>query len=275
MKKPTAISPQPTVISHRPDLALARLSAVGCWLAVLGAAACNEIGVPLRPAIYAHSLIVSDVVQFDTTVDGVAYFAGDTITDTVHFSWPASRLPVKIWVQDTVGLPHDVDAAIAAWKNVLVYGEIGATIVSDSTKADIIVRGSTPLPLPAPRAGARLSAIPPLAACEGVTDVFISAPDHTKLWLPIRVYVNPKYPLDVAGTRECLARVTIHELGHALGLFQHSPNPDDIMYAFPDSSVHAPSDADAATILYLYHRTPGLRPVLGADTLPPAPAPSP
>ncbi len=251
--------------------------ALGRWGAgaviALTLAACNEIGVPLRPAIYAHSLIVTDVVQVDTTIDGVAYFTGDTITDTVHFAWPPSKLPVKIWVQDTAGLPQDVDHAIAEWKNVLMYGEIGATIVSDSTKADIIVHGTPPLPIPSPRAFERLNAAP--AACEGGTDVFISAPDHTKLWLPIRVYVIPKYPLDVAGTRECLARVTIHELGHALGLFKHSPNPDDIMYAFPDTSVHAPSDADAATILYLYHRTAGLRPALGADTLPPAPAPSP
>ena len=58
--------------------------ALGRWGAgaviALTLAACNEIGVPLRPAIYAHSLIVTDVVQVDTTIDGVAYFGAGTKT---------------------------------------------------------------------------------------------------------------------------------------------------------------------------------------------------
>jgi predicted Zn-dependent protease len=239
---------------------------VGCGLALLSTA-CNEIGAPLRAASYGYALIVSDVVVVDTTVDSVDYFTGDTITDTVRFSWPPSALPVKIWVQDTVGLPEDMEHAITGWKHVLVYGEIAATIVSDSNGADIIVRGSQPLPAPTARPFERLGANP--AACEGGTDVFVSAPDHTKLWLPIRMYVIPKYPISDTATQSCLARVTMHELGHALGLFKHSPDPADLMYTFP--SVDGPSESDAATILYLYHQPSQLRPRPWTDTLPPVP----
>jgi predicted Zn-dependent protease len=240
------------------------LLAVGCGLV----ASCNEISGPIRPPAYGYSLPVSDVVQQDTTIDGVEYFAGDTITDTLDFAWPHSALPIKIWVHDTLDLPHDVQLAIAAWKNVLVYGEVGATIVGDSLDADIIMRGGAPPPTAAP-AGTRLfsfSSVP--AACEGRTDVYISAPDHTKLWTPIRVYLTPKFLPDLPLTKDCLARVTIHELGHALGLFRHSPDPEDIMYSFPDTSVHAPSEGDAATILQLYHQQSDLRPAVGRDTLP-------
>jgi len=245
-------------------LATIALLAVGCWLS----ASCNEISGPIRPSAYGYSMIVSDMVQQDTVIDGVEYFTGDQITDTVDFAWPHSALPIKIWVHDTLGLPHDVQLAIAAWKNVLVYGEVGATIVHDSLDADIIVRGSAPAPAPAPAGTRHLAFSVNPAACEGGTDVFVSAPDHTKLWTPIRVYVLPKFAPDLPVTKDCLARVTIHELGHALGLFRHSPDPEDIMYSFPDTSVHAPSDGDAATILQLYHQQSDLRPALGRDTLP-------
>ncbi len=76
---------------------------------------CNTIGVPFRTGFYGYSIIVTDVVVVDTTIDGIDYIGGDTLTDTLDFAWPPSALPVRIWVQDTAGLPGDVDAAIAAF----------------------------------------------------------------------------------------------------------------------------------------------------------------
>jgi len=244
--------------------AMVGLLAVGCWLA----AACTEISAPLRGDVYGRSIIVVDVVAQDTTIDGHFYPQDSIVTDTVDFAWRAHDLPIKIWVQDTAGLPDDIRNAVAAWQRVLIFGEVAVSYVNDSTAADIIVRGSAPAPLlltPAGVTGVRFHSAP--AACEGGTDIYISAPDHTKLWTPIRVYVIPKFPLADPITQECLARVAIHELGHALGLFRHSPNPDDIMYSFPDTSVNAPSDADAATVQFLYHQTPDLRAVPASDSM--------
>lgn len=265
MNQPTATSRQPTANDRVPRTRALGLWAVGCGLAAL--AACNEIGSPLRLGYYGYSLIVSDFVVVDTTIDGTKYIGGTTQTDTVDFAWPSSALPIKIWVQDTVGLPGHMAAAVAAWKNVLQYGEIAVGFVSDSGSADVIVRGSAPPPAPVAGGVRRLWAAASVpAACEGGTDIFVSAPDHTKLWTPIRVYVIPKFPLDDPETPPCLARVSMHELGHALGLFRHSPNAADLMYSFP--SADAPSEGDVTTILTLYHQRSDLRPVPAGDTLP-------
>lgn len=261
MNKPTADSRQPTPSSLR----LPRwLWAVGCGL-LLGS--CNEISSPLRGDIYGRSIIVEDVVAHDTVIDGVSYEMGEMVTDTVDFAWRSSDLPIRIWVQDTAGLPEDIRNAVTVWQGVLIFGELAVQYVSDSTQAQIIVRGSDPLPPPtAPRGVTAIRFHSAPAACEGGTDIYVSAPDHTKLWTPIRVYVLPKYLLTEQTTQDCLARVSIHELGHALGLFRHSPNTEDIMYTFP--SVDGPSEVDAATLQFLYHQTPDLRARPATDTIP-------
>lgn len=272
MSKPTADSRQPTA-DGRPrrtaNSIRAGLWAVGCGLATL--VACNEIAGPIRPDGYGYTLIVSDVVAQTDTIDGIIYTAGDTVTDTVDFKWPPSALPVKIWVEDTIGLPGHMSAAIGLWKQVLEYGEFDAVLTSDSSHADIIVRDQAPLGPVAPLGARRLAAS--TAACEGETDVEVSHPDHRRVWTPIRIYIVPKYLVSDTATVNCLARVSAHELGHAMGLFQHSPNPTDLMYAFP--SVDLPSAVDAATVIWVYHQPTKLRPRPATDSLLAAPKAAP
>jgi len=45
--------------------------------------------------------------------------------------------------------------------------------------------------------------------------------------------------------------MTIHEMGHSLGLVRHSPSTLDIMNGIP--TVSWPSDEDRRTIEVLYH----------------------
>lgn len=238
---------------------------------------CNEIAGPIRPDGYGYTLIARDVVATTDTIDGVIYTAGDTITDTVDFKWPASSLPVRIWAEsDSLALPSHFANAIATWKGILEYGEFDGVMVGDSGQADIIVRDTPAPPLSLSRTGDPGSppmAVPPPSACSGATDVKISAPDHRRLWLPIRVYVTAKFPIADTATIHCLARVAKHELGHAIGLFQHSPDNTDLMYSFP--SVDAPSDVDIATVLWVYHQSTKLRPAWPSETLSTAPRPGP
>ena len=224
-------------------------------LAAAGVFACTELNSPIRPARYAFAEVVTDSVTADTVVDGVNYPADTVVTDTVWFHWPQSSLPVKVWADTTLGLRDRVTRGLGLWKQILEYGEYDATLVSDSTTADVIVlAGVSPLPSARP---VRFHSMAP--QCSGETDFDISRPDHKKVILPVRVYVENKYSVDSASTQDCLDLTTAHELGHTLGLFQHSPDPADLMYA--DPQVSAPSAADASTVLFLYHYLPKLVPV--------------
>jgi predicted Zn-dependent protease len=206
------------------------------WTAVAFAAlslACSDIASPARDDFYDWRL-----VEPSPSGSGV---------DTISFHWPADRLPVRIWVEQTDPLPADVARAITIWRDGFLYGEYDATVVGDSTTADVVVRSGPP---PGPQLStARLgSALAP--QCAGATDVELSD-DHTQLLLPIRIYINPLLVAGAAGLEECLALTVVHELGHSLGIFRHSPNPADLMYLNP--TVQLPSERDRTTAEILYH----------------------
>jgi predicted Zn-dependent protease len=212
--------------SRRPALALATLTAL----------ACGDIAEPLRNDLYEWRLIVP---------------SGAT-ADTLHFHWGRSDLPVRVWVEPAENLPDLMQRAIDTWESVYLYREFQAQLVSDSTGADVLVR-ATPAPAKAQLGVTRLeSAMAP--ECSGATDLDVS-PDLSELRLPIRIYIEPVSG-DIPNLQRCLGLTTIHELGHALGIFAHSPNPTDIMYT--DPTVEQPSRLDRGTAEALYHLPPTL-----------------
>jgi tetratricopeptide (TPR) repeat protein len=52
-------------------------------------------------------------------------------------------------------------------------------------------------------------------------------------------------------SQEEMRTVCVHEFGHAIGLWGHSPHPGDICY--PTATVQQPSDRDIRTLQKLYH----------------------
>lgn len=217
---------------------------VSRWTAaalVVGGAACSDIAPPIRDTFYEWRLVVPKATG-----------SGD---DSLSFHWPQSRLPVRIWVEDAAGLPQDVPTAIAAWRAAFLYHEFDATVVSDSSTADVIVRAAG---VPGVQfARVRLhSALAP--QCTGATDLDISD-DHTQLQLPVRVYINPSAAPDDPALPGCLALTTTHELGHALGIWRHSVVATDLM--FTDPAVDAPSDRDLGTAELIYHSPANVVPV--------------
>ena len=198
--------------------------------------ACGDISAPQRTDVYDWRIFASKT-------------AGGGI-DTLTFHWPAAALPVRFWVEDSVGMPARVQRALDSWQASFLYGEFRGQIVSDSATADVIVR-----PIAAPGGGVELGSFF-APECRGATDLDIRNDDLHTLHLPVRVYVDPKFDAVAAGVSDCLDLTTIHEIGHALGIWQHSPQPGDIMYG--DPSVSAPSTRDRQTIERIYHNAPNV-----------------
>jgi len=171
--------------------------------------------------------------------------------DTLSFHWPENMLPVKIWVEDSLDMPAQVQQAITAWKSVFLYGEYDAILVSDSSSADVVVRVQTVPPLKSAAGLERLDAL--LPGCNGATDLDIdtlATPAHLRL--PVRIYLEPKYDPELTDLTECFQVVARHELGHSLGLFQHTAEPSDIMYGDPQATTFSVRDINTAQVLSHY-----------------------
>ena len=182
---------------------------------------CGEIGAPTRADIYEWRIIETP--------------------DTFAFHWPRESLPIRIWVQDIYDLPQHTQAAIEGWKEGFLYREWDAELVSDSATADVIVLSDFPL-------GPTIL-LASVTECEGYTDLALDT-DTGVLTLPIRIYVVPRFDPDLPATRACFGIVMYHEIGHALGIFRHSPNPADIMYFNPTAATPTQRDFQTAEVLY-------------------------
>ena len=197
---------------------------------------CADIAAPSRTIAYEWRRIVA-------TASG---------PDSLTFHWPQSRLPVRIWAEDTLNLPTHVQQGIRRWETAFLYGEFRGELVSDSSLADVIVTSGI-----APKGGFSVTRLESRMApeCQGATDIELDA-NGGQILPPIRVYVDPRFELTVPGVDACMALTTTHELGHSLGIFAHSPNTDDIMFA--DPVVEDLSPRDRATAELAYHTEPTL-----------------
>ena len=102
--------------------------------AVIVGLGCGDSAGPSTVAGYDWSLIVT-------------YDSAGPRMDTLSFHWPRSYLPVKIWVENQDELPTRVQEGIALWKTAFQSGEWDASIVADSTTADVIFRAAQPPPV--------------------------------------------------------------------------------------------------------------------------------
>jgi hypothetical protein len=189
---------------------------------LLGAIACAEPTTPARSGSYPFAL-----------------------NGTV-FHWPADRLPVRFYAVPAGNLPSLVQHSVTSWSGQFLYGEFTGVLVTDSTRADVVVAwsGSAPPDVP-PDTGTAV------AACDGVTTIPPVDSATRGYSAPFHVTLSVLSGFTAAQVGACVRRVATHELGHTLGLFQHSPDPGDIMFAQP--VVTEPSEHDRNTVELLYH----------------------
>ena len=204
-----------------------------------GGVSCADIAAPSRGNAYEWRRIVP---------------TGPGSADTLSFHWPRSRLPVRIWAQDSLNLPAGVQKGLAGWEATFLYGEFESELVSDSSTADVIVRVGS-----AVKGGFSIIRLASSLApeCQGGTDFDLPSGSN-QLVMPIRVFVNPRFDPAAPGVAECITLTTAHELGHAIGILTHSPDPADLMYG--DPVVSAPSSRDRSTAELAYHTEPTLLP---------------
>jgi len=195
-------------------------------------AGCQEPDVPERTQPYEFRLSPADPV----------------------FRWPVG-VPVRFWAEPSGALPEYVTTGMLSWANQFLYGEFYGELASDSLSADVLVSYQGGAPPDAP-----LTDDPPVQVCTGVTTIPTTQRDEDgrlRYTEPIRISVR-WFSADPSDIANCLQRVVAHEMGHALGIFSHSPTATDLM-ALP-VVVREPSRADRSTVQLLYHTVPNILP---------------
>lgn len=171
------------------------------------------------------------------------------------FRWPSGALPVRIWVAADDPRRPALIRAIDTWEDALRSNQFRATLVTSPGAADIVL-GAQPAGGRGSASRIRLEGV--ADGCFGFTDFSVDLEAGT-LTLPFRIEVTASPGVAAATLLSCYDATVLHELGHALGIFAHSPNANDVMHTDPTRATL--SGPDEATVAVLYGTDPTLVPV--------------
>ena len=215
-------------------------------LAALLASGCDSATVPERDRI--------EVYDFRLFIDN----------DSVVLRWPnASRIRVYLNPATNPALDPLLSEGFRigsmGWENAALYDDYIFAQVGVPQQADVIITWSgAPLPV-------ETAQCPPSGGFAFTT--FCVNPERTRLVpFPLRDTDMPSRVRFLVTIRESSATnaarvrsLVAHELGHVLGIVQHSPNPDDLMFTDP-LARQVPNARDRSTVQLLYQAVPAIVP---------------
>lgn len=206
--------------------------------------ACDAPTVPerLRQDVYDFRLITPAPKVLHWPVGTTVHVFTVTDADAIQAEW----------------LREGVRFGMNAWNTAALYGEVKFVAVSAVADADVVVQYSlSTSPL-------NTTNCVPGGGLAYTTFCLDSGGEHLAAF-PLRdggdsrvkflVTVRSGVATDAEGVR----RLVSHELGHTLGLAQHSPLQTDLMYAGVLLRAD-PNTRDRATLEVLYHTVPDITP---------------
>ncbi|HEY9687808.1 MAG TPA: tetratricopeptide repeat protein [Coleofasciculaceae cyanobacterium] len=164
-------------------------------------------------------------------------------TDGKLLAWPKNAQPIPVYVQlsnpDQAPYLPLLHETFRVWEQATGSG-VSFVEVPESRKARILIQ-LRPGPLAHPEMEV------------GHAKYVIENPNHPYQSLTVTITVNTgerNHQEPTPPQREQVRRIMLHELGHAIGLWGHSPNPTDVMYTHP--LVSNLSSRDVQTVRKLY-----------------------
>lgn len=183
----------------------------------------------------------SSSIQNVVTVGGASDYFKDAVSQGL-FRWPVERFPLKVYIVTGEALQsyrpeyeEAVRQSIDDWDRATL-GQVGLKITDSAADADITVNFVDDLHAPALRAEAGKAQL--TGNMKGVDKANV-------LLLTISPFA------DQLMTKDFMRMISVHEIGHALGLTGHSPYEEDVM--FPAlGNQRGITSRDVATLYRLY-----------------------
>lgn len=219
--------------------------------------------VPFAACIVAScdSTVATEPLDLEPGYD----FTLEAVGPAVVYRWPSSG-EVRFYAAPSGDRARDrllegaLEHAVLDWADAMGPEGPRLRVTRRREEADVVVQWSdAPSPL-------ELSGCPPRVTGRAAT-TFCPNPGGDGLrpypWASDGAESGVRMVVTILGeeaTGETRVRQLVgHELGHALGIGRHSPDPGDLMWGGPLQTVR-PSAADRATVRRLYRTAPTLRP---------------
>jgi predicted Zn-dependent protease len=176
------------------------------------------------------------------------------LPDSAVMRWPsASRIAIYVnpapEAARTSVLTDAFTQGATAWEAASLYATYSFAAANSPQEADVILTWSdVPAPVVTancqPSGGAAFTTF-----CLEGNHLFVYPLTNSQQQSHVRFIVTVR--ASEAGNATRVRTLVMHELGHVLGLAQHSPNPGDLMFANPlDRSE--PNARDRASVQLLY-----------------------